>query len=142
MGNFRDIKAQAAKSQRGKYNAGGHCAYANGGRTRKPGVVINVISGQPPQQPPVMQPGPMGPPPTPMPPAGMNGPAGPGGPLPPPIKNQAMQAMGGPPGMFAKGGAVRGKLPPSGAVGKMPAMAGSGSGVGRLERNQNPNKKA
>jgi hypothetical protein len=140
MSNYASIKNQARSSQRAKYNAGGHCAYANGGRTKKPSVVINVISS-----PGSGAQGPAGSGPMPVPP-GMNGPAMPPPPPPkpiaPPTANQAMGAMGGPPGMFAKGGRVKGGLPKGTLPGPLAKKAGAGSGVGRLERNRNPAKPA
>jgi len=87
--------------------------YATGGGVRKPGVVVNVIGGQPapaaaPPMPMPAAPPPMAPPP---------------GPVPPVAGNAALGAMGAPPALKTGG--------------RVPMTAGAASGPGRLEKRKN-----
>lgn len=154
--NYSAIRRKAGKSKYGgpkQFKAGGAC-YANGGRvaSKKPGVVINVISGQQPGAgaPPAP---PMPPAPPPMPPA----PPGGGAPMNPGLAQAALSKMGaGPPpaGQFATGGRIpKPKMKAAPAMNASPKgfntnskargqfaaggkveTAGAGSGVGRLQK--------
>jgi hypothetical protein len=137
MGNYAEIRKNAGKMNRQKYNQGGRC-YANGGAVKRPGVTVNVITGAQ---------GPSGSGPTPG-PMGANGPAMPPAPPPAPPMGPPPGAPGGAPPIvgnaalgkpaFKRGGGV--KSPLKGGFGnmKLPDMAGAGSGVGRLKKARNP----